>query len=184
MIKNNKGFTLLFASLIVSLILSISLAIAHISLSQIILSSAGKESQKAFYNADSGLECAMYYEYNVQRADGTPFFATSTVSNPPPGLLACAGISAVKIDTAVGGGANATTTTSFSINPPTYADGSGSWTCLVNNGEPSFEVKVSKTPNVDYPGAVNVLIEARGYNTCDDTNPKRVERGLYTRFVD
>lgn len=183
MINKNKGFTLLFASLIVSLVLSISLAIAHISLSQIILSSAGKESQKAFYNADSGLECAMYYEYNEQRTDGTPFFATSTVSNPPAGL-ACAGITAVKISTIKGTGANATTTTSFSINPPTFSDPTlgGPWTCLVD--EPSFEVKVSKTSNVTYPGAVNVLIEARGYNTCDDTNPKRVERGLYTRFVD
>lgn len=182
MIKNNKGFTLLFASLIVSLILSISLAIAHISLSQIILSSAGRESQKAFYNADSGLECAMYYEYNVPRNDGTPFFATSTVSNPPAGL-GCASVSAVKISVTKGTGVNATTTTSFSINPPTFSDPIlGSWTCLVD--EPSFEVKVSKTSNVIYPGAVNVLIESRGYNTCDDTNLKRVERGLYTRFVD
>jgi Tfp pilus assembly protein PilE len=184
MIKNNKGFTLLFASLIVSLILSISLAIAHISLSQIILSSAGKESQKAFYNADSGLECAMYYEYNVQRADGTPYFATSSISNPSGSTLNCAGNDAVLISTTrPSNDPSATTTTSFSINPPTFSSPTfGSWTCLVD--EPSFEVKVSKTPNVTYPGAVNVLIEARGYNTCDDTNLKRVERGLYTRFVD
>ena len=180
MIKNNKGFTLLFASLIVSLILSIGLAIARISLSQIILSSAGKESQKAFYNADSGIECALYYEYNEQRVDGTPYFATSTISAPPPGL-ACAGMNAVNISTDIASG-GATTTTSFSINPPTYSYPAGPYICDVN--KQSFDVKVSKTPNVTYSGAVNVLIEARGYNTCDKTNPKRVERGLYTRFID
>jgi len=180
MIKNNKGFTLLFASLIVSLILSIGLAIARISLSQIILSSAGKESQKAFYNADSGIECALYYEYNERRPDDTPYFATSTISAPLGGL-ACAGMNAVNISTEKKSG-SATTTTSFSINPPTYSEPTGSYTCNVNNQ--SFDVKVSKTPNVEYSGAVNVLIEARGYNTCDKTNPKRVERGLYTRLID
>ena len=180
MIKNNKGFTLLFASLIVSLILSIGLAIARISLSQIILSSAGKESQKAFYNADSGIECALYYEYNERRPGDTPYFATSTISAPLGGL-ACAGMNAVNISTEKESGSD-TTTTSFSINPPTSSGFPESYTCNVNNQ--SFDVKVSKTPNVTYTGAVNVLIEARGYNTCDKTNPKRVERGLYTRLID
>jgi hypothetical protein len=90
-------------------------------------------------------------------------------------------MNAVNISTEKKSG-SATTTTSFSINPPTYSEPTGSYTCNVNNQ--SFDVKVSKTPNVEYSGAVNVLIEARGYNTCDKTNPKRVERGLYTRLID
>ncbi len=63
----NKGFTLLYATLVISIVLSIALAIADISLKQFVLSSAGKESQVAFYNADSGIECAIYNDLKLSK---------------------------------------------------------------------------------------------------------------------
>lgn len=62
MIKN-KGFTLLLASLIASLLLSVGLSMFTIAQKEIILSSLGRDSQYAFYAADAGAECALYWDF-------------------------------------------------------------------------------------------------------------------------
>lgn len=166
---NKKGFTLLYASLIVSLILSISLAIANLTLSQFTLSSAGRESQFAFYNADSGIECALYQENKV-----TPFptsYSSSTLSitcDPTAGVTALVAVG--KFPTNQN---SATTTTTYEFNPTT--------SCQKTNPI-SFTITVNKGP-VKNDGSRNVHIESRGYNTCDSTNPRRVERGLYIDFI-
>ena len=59
---HNAGFALLFASLIGSLVLAIGIAILGVTIKQITLASAGRESQHAFYAADSGVECANYLD--------------------------------------------------------------------------------------------------------------------------
>ncbi len=69
-----KGFTLLLASLIASLLLAVGLSIFTIAQKEIILSSLGRDSQYAFYAADSGAECALYLDF--QNA-----FATSTATH-------------------------------------------------------------------------------------------------------
>lgn len=61
--KNQKhGFTLLMAMIISSLLLSIGISIYSITLKELILSSHGRNSQFAFYAADTGLECALYWD--------------------------------------------------------------------------------------------------------------------------
>jgi len=68
-IKNYKlkthqnGFTLLLASLIASLLLSVGLSMFTIAQKEIILSSLGRDSQYAFYAADAGAECALYWDF-------------------------------------------------------------------------------------------------------------------------
>ncbi len=63
-LQTKKGFSILFASLVASLVLAIGLAILRITIKQITLASAGRESQHAFYAADTGTECALYLDYN------------------------------------------------------------------------------------------------------------------------
>ncbi len=76
--ERSGGFTLLIASLMASLVLSIGIAIYNISLKEVILSSAGRESQFAFYAADGGTECALYWDLKngIKSA-----FATTTLSD-------------------------------------------------------------------------------------------------------
>ena len=80
--KMKKGFTLLFTVLIISIVLSLGLSVSSIVLNQIELSGTGRESQLAFYAADAGGECALYWDVK-QNA-----FATSTAST-----INCAGSS-------------------------------------------------------------------------------------------
>lgn len=67
-----NGFTLLLAVLVSGVLLAIGLAIFNITIKEILLSSSGRESQFAFYAADTGAECALYWDQK-QRS-----FATST----------------------------------------------------------------------------------------------------------
>lgn len=58
--NNKKGFVILFVVLISTTILLITASIFNVSIKEVILSSYAGESQIAFYNADSALECALY----------------------------------------------------------------------------------------------------------------------------
>lgn len=60
--KTNRGFALVFTVLIVSLILALTMTIADISYRQSVLSNLARDSQAAFYQADAGLECGLYYD--------------------------------------------------------------------------------------------------------------------------
>jgi hypothetical protein len=60
--KHNQGFAMLFTVLIITLILSIAIGISNLSLKQMILSSLAKDSQISFYEADTAVECGLYYD--------------------------------------------------------------------------------------------------------------------------
>jgi len=165
-----KGFTLLFASLIVSLILSVALSIVHITLVELTLSSSGRDSQFAFYNADTGLECALYYEYNIADSGGETFFEVAGQGGEDVESIECDGVSPTNNPDVDSGGPTGTTTTRFSIDS--------------SPGKGCFDVTIHKKRRTDNVFATNVFIESRGYSTCDASNPRRVERGLYVRFID
>ena len=55
------GYTLLFAVLVSSVVLAIGISILNISKKEFLLASSARESTSAFYAADTGLECAMYW---------------------------------------------------------------------------------------------------------------------------
>ncbi len=71
---SRKGFVILFAILISSVMLLISVGIFQISQKEAILSSFSRESQKALYAADSGIECTLYQDVNppVPSGGGAP----------------------------------------------------------------------------------------------------------------
>jgi hypothetical protein len=57
-----RGFVALFTVLIAAVILAMAVGISNIALKQIILSSSATDANKAFYAADSGVECALYHD--------------------------------------------------------------------------------------------------------------------------
>ncbi|MCA9352583.1 hypothetical protein KC901_00160 [Patescibacteria group bacterium] len=90
-LQKNKGFVILFAVLVSSLILLISAGIFNIVQKEVVLSSYARESQRAFYAADSALECALYADVSgavvTPTGPGTPFSANA----PADGVFECAG---------------------------------------------------------------------------------------------
>lgn len=73
----DKGFTIFIAIIVASTLLLIVAGVTSLAVRQSLISSTGRESQYAFYAADSGMECALYWDVKNFR-DGTSAFATST----------------------------------------------------------------------------------------------------------
>ena len=73
--RTRRGFTLLLSVLVAGVLLAIGLAIFNIVIKELLLSSSGRDSQFAFYAADSGAECALYWD---QKQSG---FSTSTAGD-------------------------------------------------------------------------------------------------------
>lgn len=152
--RNNAGFTLLFAVLIGSLLFTLGLAIANIALKEIILSSSGKESEKAFFSADTGTECALYWD--IRRG-----VFPEWDKDDDPTEIQCAGISITEFDIPVKDKKSATT--KFMLNAPPFC----------------AEVTVEKT----HAPEKSTKIESRGKSDCDFAdNPSRVERALRVTY--
>lgn len=148
----NKGFTLLVAIVTTSLLLIVSFVVVNVALKQLLLSYSNQESQYSYYNAESGVECAIYWDLknsvppNIGVTDSA--FSTTTTNE-----IECYG----KIVN-VGGGGYANATSTFEI---ALAKG-----CVV--------VKVGKVPN---PYGYT-RIESYGYNNCTPDVERKFERGI------
>ena len=138
--SNRKGFTLFLAILITSIVLGASIGFSIFVLRELRVSAIGRESQKAFFAADSGAECALYWDLKQVPSA----FSTTTTST-----INCAGS-----DYTVGG-----------------PSGISNFTLNFDNGS-CTTVKVDKN---NYP---NTIIYSYGHNTCDSSDPNRVERAL------
>ncbi|MEK7107503.1 MAG: hypothetical protein AAB899_04950, partial [Patescibacteria group bacterium] len=77
------GFTLLLAALISSVVLALGVSIFEIAQKQVSLSSIGRESQFAFYAADTAAECALYWDVRWNYFAQTPPFDSATCDNQP-----------------------------------------------------------------------------------------------------
>ena len=60
--KNQGGFVVLFTVLISVIVLVLATGIFNIALKETELTISAKESNLAFYAADAGSECALYYD--------------------------------------------------------------------------------------------------------------------------
>lgn len=156
--------TLFIAVVIMGILLFISFAVVNITIKSTLFASSGRDSQYAFYAADAGIECAIFWD------SGEPSkFATSTSGSP----ISCAGSSIVSgqsiagttTPTRIGGGGSANPTSIFGFT--------------MNTGQNPVPhcaiVTVRKNPDG------TTRIQSYGYNTCI-SGPRRVERGLEVTY--
>ena len=145
----NKGFTLFIAMIVMGTLLLIASGVIGLAVKQALISASGRESQHAFYAADTGIECALYWD--VQSPTGSSAFSPSTGS-----IIECNRDSNNLDNRWVVGGAYTSTINRLNFLPDPY--------CAI--------VVVTK----DLLGGTK--IESFGYNTCDPLNPRRVERAV------
>lgn len=98
-----RGFTMLVAVIVTGMLLIVSFAVVNIAVRQIILSNSNEESQHAFYAADSGTECAVYWDFR----NGVSAFSTTSSS-----LISCG----TMLNQSVGGGGLGNATSTFQLN--------------------------------------------------------------------
>lgn len=179
--KDNKGFTLFIALIVSSILLMVGFSIGNIILKQIQLSTAGRESQIAFYAADSAAECAMYLDRKDTAGNSVidlAFGTTTDLTTVQGYEMKCGsgtdGEGLIKVTSKDVVGNNATTT--FYVD---YRDVSGG----TYGYSSCAKVVVGRSGD-------NTVIDARGYNAgydvaeerCDITNPRTVERGLLLTY--
>jgi Tfp pilus assembly protein PilX len=147
-----RGFALLIAVILTSVVLALGEALLDVAYKQILLSSSAKNSQYAFYNADSALECALYWDQKLNAFD----YATPLAS----GSITCNSTAIQGYTSAVSGGTRITT---FAVACSTGAGSSASVTAYKQSG-----------------GTTDIY--ANGYNSCDATSATRIERGLKVHY--
>lgn len=82
----DRGFALLVSIVTTSILLLISFVIVNIALKQLIISNVYKSSQIAFYAADSGMDCAIFWDLKNQNNLAISAFDPNT-----SGLITCNG---------------------------------------------------------------------------------------------
>ncbi len=145
------GFALLYSVIVISLILTIAISISDITYKQTILSNLAKDSQIAFYQADSGIECGMYWD-----ATQNTFVPVPMDPSAVPDTLQC-GDRTMKFDDS-----------QSDVDYFVYE------LSVVNGSDPCFTVIFDKTT---LGAGETGKIQSRGHNTCED-GPRKVERAL------
>ena len=79
----DKGFALLLAIIISSVVLAIGVSLLHLSVSQINLASNARESEIAFQAAHAGTDCLWYWRYEPTKVTG---FTKAAASDVAPAL--------------------------------------------------------------------------------------------------
>ncbi len=154
-----RGFSLFIAIILSAVAATVTLALTTLSYKSLLLSSAARESQYAFYAADTALECALYWDNG--NFNSFPYAATpGTV----PGIT-CAGVTL-----SVSGTAYNANTTRYQSN----------WFTV--NGSDCARITIYKTDGTITPvgklygDGVNVACSAIS------TDPRAVERGLKASY--
>lgn len=205
--QRNKGFTLLYSMIVTSVVLAATLSVVTLSLRQLALSSTARESQKAFYAANSAVECALYWD--LQLIDTTQtlnvggnsvtrkasLFPTPVRDFDPSLFDATTTLHGIKCNrhSIVDGKENYSDTDSvYNINlNPAWGAGD-SWnvpsscnlgsecntTFRVMFGDSLSNIETCADVRVQKTGINTTIIFASGYNTCDPSAPNRVERGV------
>lgn len=188
-IKNNKkAFTLLFAVLVSSLVLAVGASIIDIATKQVILSGSGRDSEYAFYAANTGAECAIYWDRIGLIDDPNPVFPINAINEivSDTSLVTCNGFQIIDNSPGCDG---------IDEDDPDNTDGQNFW-CYSNltadSAETTFRIEfaegycanvtVLKHPDPLDGDKLETVISSRGYNTCDPDNHRRVERGLRYTF--
>lgn len=162
--RRERGFTLLLAALVASIVLGLGAAIFQLAQKQLILSSIGRDSQFAFYAADTAAECALYWDFRYS------YFGTTTPSGAENPLCDLEEIGAT--------GRSETfpyTMTSAQMNFFQDASPSG-----------GYCAQVFVTKSIDpTTSAIRTLVHADGYSiNCDSilTSPRALQRSVELHY--
>lgn len=162
---DKKGFVILIAVLVASLLISLGAFIANIAVKELTLSTSGRDSSLAFYAADAAIECALYQDLHVQQ------YATSSSATGPATTLCNSTSTPVTVNGTLSNASRGVSQFSISFPQATGND---------PNFSPFATVRITKN-DIGGPGD-ETIIESRGYNVMSTSTSNRVERALEVTY--
>jgi hypothetical protein len=180
--KRKNGFALLLSLIVTSILLTVGLGVSEIAFREILLSSFGNQSEIAFYAAETGLECALYWDKAI--VNYTDDTGSGSVMDELDALSAFVSWSANPLGFCASTDLSSITKITDTVAPNNVANFE-----LQNLSAGScVEVEVKKeTPPPPFslpPGDFELawaktIITATGYNVdCSSSNPRKVGRVL------
>ena len=189
--RPSRGFALLFSVFLAGVISAIAISIANIAVKELQLSGTGRESHAAFYAADTGAECALFWD-----ADSQNLF----VPDPAPSSLTCFGAAtavtagSLENDSGIEGDNTRTYGQTYTFATPT--DAANPSVCVAVSVAKLFKETYALEgvpPELVLQGieATQTTVSARGYNggyragppaDCLGEFPNKVERGLKATY--
>lgn len=170
--RSQGGFALLIAVLVSSVILAVGMSIATITMKQYMFAGLGRESEIAFYAADAGMECALYWDTST--AGGAKYSVGTNLSDTDS---SCMGTT-FEMDSThdpIQSGREVYTSISWGTSPSVCA----------RIGVTKYVGPVLLPGGATCPaGATCTRVESRGYNrACSELdNPRTVERALRASY--
>lgn len=162
--NKNRGFTIFFAVLVGSLALAVGVAIFDLTVRELDLSGTATQSQYAIYAADTGAECALYWDFKCPSGScgGQSAFATSSASGASVSGILCSSVDiSAALNAPVTSATAATTTFTLTFSPQPYC----ATVTVAKSGSP-----------------IMTTITSRGYNTCVVGGRTRLERVLQVSY--
>lgn len=169
--RKEGGFVVFLAVLVVTIAVAIGLSLASVTVKSIQLSSSARQSIYAIYAADTGIECALFWDIRGSEAAyyGSPVFPTSTSSSIPPSgsNLNCLGTDI---------------TTVWNSSPPIQQGPSSATTTFELNLPGPRCVIVEVIKNVVSSIRTDTAILSRGYNTTCAFDYATIERAVKVSY--
>lgn len=160
--NKKRGIALFYVVLVAGVVVIASFAVSRIALKETIFSNLGKQSQQAFYAANSGLECAMYWDLkHAKFSEAFPDFGVISTEN-----MECArnDLEDIKNDQKIDQSGN-THQYEFTISN-------------LNGSDLCADIVVEKTYNNP---DIDTKIEVRGRTSCSSAG-RAVERAILTNY--
>jgi len=160
-----SGFAILFAVLLASFLVTLGISIFSISLKEIQIATSIRDSQTAYYIADSARECALYWDVKVENTFPSNIIcADNSECNLTPTIKCNGNLVDLKFSLLD----KTTTYTTAVIEPFFQASTTSSSTPVAN-------IKITKE---SLDNSIRTTIESYGYNTS--ILGRRVQRGIKT----
>lgn len=151
--KEEKGYAILFAVVVVSIISVLGIGLANTAYKELVLSSLANDSQTAFYQSDMGAECALYADnvVGLTRSSLSPWkCGVDSSGNDYSFTISSFGTVGYQLISSLNGASSI----------------------------PCFEFNVDRTTTPP----IATTMKAFGYNSCIKTSAKTVEREFQVTY--
>lgn len=173
-LSSKKGFVLLFAVVLVSIILAISLGVSNIALKEVNFSVSARATNDAFYAADTGVECALYYLRNT-----VPSFTGESEAFGIPTELVLTQCNDMDVALNQDENGNETSSGPWVFNLTSLGDSQNACALV----KVIKDIKVTNTTTIISKGYnIGHISNSEGIPNCDSNNPNQIERVIEVRY--